>query len=76
MHYFISQVELRINNVALKTKFHVMPQVSHQLILGMDFFKRHNVVLDFQEGNVIIKGPKIYHCNYPQQNGKADGSQR
>ena len=51
------EVEVHINNVALKTKFHVMPQVPHQLILGMDFFKRHNVVLDFQEGNVIIKGP-------------------
>ena len=52
------EVEVLINNVALKTKFHVMPQVPHQLILGMDFFKRHNVVLDFQEGNVIIKGPR------------------
>ena len=52
------EVEVLINNVALKTEFHVMPQVPHQLILGMDFFKRHNVVLDFQEGNVIIKGPR------------------
>ena len=52
------EVEVLINNVALKTKFHVMPQVPHQRILGMDFFKRHNVVLDFQEGNVIIKGPR------------------
>ena len=32
------EVEVLINNVALKTKFHVMPQVPHQLISEYGLF--------------------------------------
>lgn len=52
------EVDLEIGGCSLRTKFHVMPQVPHQLILGMDFFKRHHVVLDLHEGNIIFKNPQ------------------
>ena len=51
------EVDLTIDGSQFKTRFHVMPQVPHQLILSTDFFKRHRVVLDFHEGHIIFKGP-------------------
>lgn len=51
------EIDLVINDCSFRTMFHVMPQVPHQLILGMDFFKRHQVVLDFQDDKIIFKNP-------------------
>ncbi len=52
------EFDLKIGNCSLKCKAHVMPQVPHQLILGMDFFKRHQVVIDFQNDKIIFKTPQ------------------
>ena len=54
---------IRINDRGFATKFHVMPQVPHQLILGMDFFKRHGVILDLSEGKIIFKDPQIVNAH-------------
>ena len=52
------EVDVVIGSSSLRSKFHVMPQVPHQLILGMDFFKRHKVVIDFHENKIIFKDPR------------------
>ncbi len=52
------EFDLVVGNISLKCKAHVMPQVPHDLILGLDFFQRHHAILDFQKGRVIFKNPQ------------------
>jgi hypothetical protein len=57
----IGQVSFRLGNHELEHKFQ-LAEIDNEILLGMDFFKEHQCVLDFRQEVVKMKGDVIPCC--------------
>ena len=57
-------IKIKISNMKLKAVCHVVTQLPHPIIIGIDFLREYNATIDLEHNRVIIGGKEI--CLTPE----------